>query len=112
MLDSSVKHITQVACMAISGTLENGLMLVGTDSNVITIYNDRIDFGRCVNDELEGVSGHIIANFFKEYGNIVYRFGSNLKCSWFSKTIDYSGVLPPTIPDNEMLYRLIYPRFQ
>lgn len=111
VLDSSVKHVSKVACMAISGSLENGLIIVGTDSNLITIYKDRIDFGRCVNEELEGYSGHIFGNFYKEYGNIVYRFGSNLKCSLFTKTIEYKGIMAPTVPDNEILFKLIYPKF-
>lgn len=97
--------------MAISGSLENGLILVGTDSNLITIYKDRIDFGRCMNAELSAYSGHILWNFYKEYGNIIYRFGPNLKCSFFSKTIDYIGIVPPTCPDNYDLYNLIYPKF-
>jgi len=112
VLDSTVKHIAKVACMAISGSLENGLILVNTDSNTITIYKDRIDFGKCMNPDLNGHSGHIIGNFYKEYGNIVYRFGSNLKCSFFTKTIEYKGILAPTCPDNDVLFSLIYPRFK
>lgn len=98
--------------MAISGSLENGILLSGSESNLITIYSDRIDFGKCLNNDLIEFSGHLFSNFYKEYGNIVYRFGSNLKCSWLSKTIDYKGIMAPTTPDNETLYHLIYPRFQ
>lgn len=110
-LDSSVKHITKVACMALSGTLENGLLLTANPSATIVIYKDRIDFGQCINPELNSVSGLIFPNFYKEYGKIIYRFGSNLKCSFFGNTIDYVGTLAPTSPDNELLYQLIYPRF-
>ncbi len=104
-LDSSVKHITKVACMALSGTLENGLLLTANPSATIVIYKDRIDFGQCINPELNSVSGLIFPNFYKEYGKIIYRFGSNLKCSFFGNTIDYVGSLAPTSPDNELLYQ-------
>lgn len=110
-LDGSVKHITRTACMAISGNLENGLFLTGTDRNLITIYKDRIDFGKTINPELNNIYGHVVGNFYKEYGNIVYRFGTNFKCSLFTKTMDYCGILAPTVPDNEVLFNLIYPRF-
>lgn len=110
-LDSSVKHITSVACMALSGTIENGLMLTGYPAASIVIYKDRIDFGKCLNAELNGFTGLIFPNFYKEYGNIVYRFGSNLKCSFFGSTIDYVGAFAPTTPDNEEIYKLLYPRF-
>lgn len=110
-LDSSVKHISRTACMALSGTIENGLLLTANPSAAIVIYKDKIDFGRCVNPELNSVSGLVFPNYYKEYGNIIYRFGSNLKCSFFSKTIEYVGAFAPTSPDNEQFYQLIYPRF-
>lgn len=97
--------------MAISGTLENGILFTGTDMNEIIIYNNRIDFGRCFNPELMNIQGNFFPNFFKEYKNIVYRFGSNYKCSFFTKTIEYVGMMPPTVPDNQQLFNLIYPRF-
>ena len=46
-----------------------------------------------------------------EYGNVIYRFGSNLKCGWLSKQIDYIGTMAPTSPDNIEIFNLIYPRF-
>lgn len=110
-LDSSVKHITKVACMALSGTIENGLMLTCNPNAPIVIFKDRIDFGQCLNPDLSGFSGLIFPNFYKEYNNIVYRFGSNLKCSFWDKSIDYVGIMPPETPDNEQLYHIIYPRF-
>ncbi|MBQ6726699.1 MAG: hypothetical protein IJQ89_08995 [Bacteroidales bacterium] len=112
-LDSSVKHISKTACMALSGSIENGLLLSRNPDATIVIYNDRIDFGKCLEPELATVSGRLgfIPNFFKEYGNIVYRFGSNLKCSFFGKTIDYTGMFPPTSPDNYDIYQLLYPKF-
>lgn len=111
VMDPGVRHISKTACMAISGAIENGLILSGTSKNVITIYKDRIDFGKSITPELENVYGFIIVNFYREYGNIVYRFGSNLKCSFFSKTIEYKGVFPPEEPDNIQLFNLIYPKF-
>lgn len=110
-LDSSVKHITKTACMALSGTIENGLLLTNNETARIVIYKDRIDFGQCLNPELSGFSGMIFPNFYKEYNNIIYRFGSNLKCSFLGSTIDYVGMLAPTTPDNPQLFNLIYPRF-
>lgn len=111
LLDSGVKHISKTACMAISGSLENGLLLTGTYDNVITIYRDRIDFGKSINPELKSIYGFIAANFYREYGSIIYRYGPNLKCSFFSKTIEYKGLYPPTQPDNPQLFNLIYPKF-
>ena len=110
-LDSSVKHISRTACMALSGTIENGLVLSNNADAKIIIYKDRIDFGRCLNTELDGVSGMVFPNFYKEYESIVYRFGSNMKCSLWSGTLDYVGILAPTKPDNIQLFNLIYPRF-
>ena len=110
-LDPSVKHITKVACMAISGAIENGLVLTQNPSAHIVIYKDRIDFGHCYNAELSVMSGLIFPNFYKEYGNIIYRYGNNLKCSFFGKELDYVGAFPPSDPDNIPLYNLIYPKF-
>lgn len=111
MLDSSVKHISRVACMALSGTIENGLMLSSNYSAQIVIYKDRIDFGECYNPDFQGVSGLLFPNFYMEYGNVIYRYGCNLSCSFWGKTIDYVGAFAPTSPDNEQIYNLIYPRF-
>ena len=111
VLDSSVKHLTKTAAMALSGSLENGLVFTGTDRNLITIYKDRIDFGKSINPELEGIVGNYFPNFYREYGKIVYRFGSGYKYSWFTKTLDYVGIMAPTVPDNPVLFNLIYPRF-
>lgn len=114
VLDSSVRHISRVAAMALSGTIENGLFLANNPKPRITIFKDRIDFGQCMNPELASISGLIFPNFYKEYGTIVYRFGSNFKCSLLSKTIEYVGedFLAPTCPDNPQLFPLIYPKFE
>ena len=110
-LDSSVKHITKTACMHLSGVLENGIVLSANPYANIVIYKDKIEFGSCMNQELSSVSGLVYPCFFKEYGNIIYRYGSNLKCSLFGKTLDYVGISAPSVPDNEQLYNLIYPKY-
>ena len=108
-LDSSVKSITRTAACHLSSVIANGIMLA--QNNDVVIYKDRIDFGRCSNPEIQGMSGNIAPNFYMEYGNVIYRFGSNLKCGWFSKQIDYVGTMAPTSPDNPEVFNLIYPRF-
>lgn len=97
--------------MAISGVIENGLVLNNNPSAQIVIYKDRIDFGRCYNPDLDGLAGLIFPNFYKEYSNIIYRYGCNLKCSFFNRTIDYVGSFPPIVPDNEDIFHVIYPKF-
>lgn len=110
-LDASVRHITSAACMHLSGILENGIALADNPTPYIKIGKDKIDFGKSYNPDLIEMSGLIFPNFYKEYGNIVYRYGSNLKCSFWNKTLDYVGLMPPSVPDNIQLYNLIYPRF-
>lgn len=110
-LDSSVKHITRVACMALSGNIVNGILFTKNPSPNIVIYKDMVDFGICMDPELQSHSGLIFTNYYKEYNRIVYRFGANLKCSFWTKTIDYVGVFPPSVPDDERIFNLIYPRF-
>ena len=108
-LDSSVKSISRSAAYHLSSIIANGVML--SQNNDAIIYKDRIDFGRCNNPKCQGVSGNIAPNFYMEYGNVIYRFGSNLKCGWLSKQIDYVGTMAPTSPDNPEIFNLIYPRF-
>ena len=111
LLDPSVKHITNVASMVLSGTIENGIILSNNPTPNIVIYKDRIDFGRCMDINLDSISGLIFPNFYKEYDRIVYRYGDNLKCSFFGKTLDYVGIMAPSVPDNDQLFHIIYPRF-
>lgn len=108
-LDSSVKSISRTAACHLSSVIANGIMLA--QNNDVVIYKDRIDFGRCSNPEIQGMSGNIAPNFYMEYGNVIYRFGSNLKCGWFNKQIDYVGTMAPTFPDNPEIFNLIYPHF-
>ena len=115
-LDSSVKHITKVACMALSGCIENGLVLTNNFTAEIIIYKDRIDFGKCLRPELSNASGLLspilpmFPNFYKEYQNIIYRYANNYGFSSLTKTLDYVGVFAPVVPDNEVIFNLIYPR--
>lgn len=51
-------NLTKTAAMAISGSLENGLLFSGTDRNIITIYKDRINFGKSINPDLKGIIGN------------------------------------------------------
>lgn len=108
-LDCSVKSISRTAAYHLSSVIANGIML--SQNSEIIIYKDHIDFGRCMNPEFQGTSGNIAPNFYMEYGNVIYRFGSNLKCSWFSKQFEYVGCMAPTFPDNSEIFNLIYPRF-
>ena len=59
----------------------------------------------------QGVTGNIFPNFFLEFGNLVYYFNDAYKCSLFNKQLDYKGAFPPTVPDNEHIFNMIYPRF-
>ena len=108
-LDSSVKSITHAAACHLSGAIQNGMLI--SNNNNVTIYKNRIEFGKCNNPSFQNQKGMVAPNFYIEYGDVVYRFGSNLKCGWLSKQIDYVGTMTPTIPDNEEIFKLIYPRF-
>ena len=58
-LDSSVKSLTKVAAMCISGVIENGIVLALNENPKIKIYKNKIEFGKCYNPELQGLSGNI-----------------------------------------------------
>lgn len=109
-LDSSVKSISRTAAYHLSSVIAMGIML-SQNNDVIIIYKNHIDFGRCNNPDIQEEPGNIAYNFYMEYGNIIYRFGPNLKCGWFSKQIDYVGTHIPTFPDNLQIFNLFYPRF-
>lgn len=108
-LDDSVKSISRTAACHISSVIANGIIL--SQNNDVVIYKDRVDFGKCNNPECQGMSGNILTNYYIEYGNVIYRFGSNLKCGWFNKRIEYVGNMTPSSPDNPEIFNLIYPRF-
>lgn len=117
MLSPEVKHLTQVACYAISGYIQTGLVLTSNLSADIVIYKDRIDFGTCLDVNFDGIQGSLgpvlpfFQNYYKEGRNIVYRYDSGFNYSMFSKTLDYVGVYAPTEPDNAELFHLLYPKF-
>lgn len=46
-LDSSVKSITKVAAMCLSGAIANGIVLAQNENPNIKICKDRIEFGKC-----------------------------------------------------------------
>lgn len=108
-LDNSVKSITRKAAYHLSGVISGGMNLA--QNNTAVIYKDRIDFGECTIPQNRDMSGHIIANYYMEYGHVVYRFGSNLKYRWMNNSIDYVGIFAPFMPDNKKIFALIYPRF-
>lgn len=116
-LDPSVKHLTKVACMALSGYIQSGMALTDHPTADIIIYKDRIDFGKCLHPELYMYSGLLtpmlpmFPNFYKEQQNIVYRFTNAFHYSSLTKTLDYKGMFAPTEPDNPEIYQLLYPRF-
>lgn len=108
-LDNSVKSISCTAAYHLSSVIANGIAL--SQNNDIIICKGHIDFGECNNSEYRGRVGNIFSNFYIEYGHVIYRFGSNLKCGWLSKRIDYVGAMTPTSPDNPEIFNFIYPRF-
>lgn len=110
-LDSSVKSLSRVAAMCISGTIQNGIFLTQNESPRIRIYKNKITFGKCYNPMYQGISGNIAPNFFLEYGNLVYYFSDSYKCSFWDKQLDYKGAFAPSVPDNEQIFNLIYPKF-
>lgn len=111
-LDPSVKSITEVAAMCLSGSIENGIFITQNENPIITIYQNRIEFGKCYNSLLQGVSGNVmLPNFFLEFGNLIYYFDSAYKFSIRSKQLDYQGIFAPNVPDNESIFNMIYPKF-
>ena len=110
-LDSSVKSITKVAAMCLSGSIENGIFIAQNRNPNIVIYKNRIEFGKCYNPQFQGYSGTIMPNFFLEFGNLVYYFDRAYKHSFLSKKLDYQGIFAPSIPDNEEIFNMIYPKF-
>lgn len=110
-LDTSVKSLTKAAAMCLSGTIANGIVLAKNENPNIKIYKNRIEFGRCDNFELIGLSGNIAPNYFLEFGNLIYYYGNSFKCSLLKKQLDYKGLYIPNEPDNEYIFNMIYPKF-
>ena len=116
-LDSSVKSITKVAAVCLSGAIANGIVLAQNENPNIKICKDRIEFGKCYTPELQGFSGNLyptipLPNFYLEFGNLIYYYDkSAYKHSLWSKELDYRGIFPPTSPDDPTIFNLIYPKF-
>ncbi len=73
-VDSSVKNITRTACMYLSEAIEHGIMLSENPTANIVIYDDRIDFGMCMNPTMDMMNEAYFPNFYVENDSIVYRF--------------------------------------
>ena len=117
-LDSSVKSITEVAAMCLSGSIENGILIAQNENPSIKIFKDKIEFGKCYNPMLQGFSGCIYPyipyfgpNFYVEFGNLIYYYDTAYKFSTWSKKLDYQGLLAPSVPDNVDFFNMIYPKF-
>lgn len=106
-LDNSVKSITETAAFHLSGVISNGISF--SRSTNITIYKNKIIF-ESMNDRFNGVAGNIAPNFYVEYGNLVYYY-TNIKCTLFRNKLEYVGPHGPTRPDDEYIFKLLYPRF-
>lgn len=110
-LDPSIKSISRVAAMCLSGAIANGIVLAQNENPNIKIYKNKIEFGRCYNPELIELSGNIIPNYFLEFGNLTYYYDDSFKCSLLKKQLDYKGFFTPTEPDNVYIFNMIYPKF-
>lgn len=97
--------------MCLSGAIANGVVLAQNLEPKIKIFKNKIEFGKCFNPELQGVSGNVFPCFYVEYGNLVYYFNSGYKYSSWGKKLDYTGMFAPTEPDNPQIFDLIYPKF-
>ena len=110
-VDSSVKHITPSACMYLSEAIENGVMLTENPAANIVIYDDRIDFGMCMNPALAMMSESMFPDFYMEGDRMVYRFSGNAHCEVADDTIDYTGATVSASAGYNPLLGKIYPQF-
>ncbi len=117
-LDSSVKSITEVAAMCLSGSIENGIFITQNENPNVKIFKNKIEFGKCYNPALHEFSGCIYPyipnfgpNFYIEYGNLIYYYDSAYKFSFWRKQLDYQGILAPSVPDNVAIFNMIYPKY-
>lgn len=60
-LDHSVESVSRSAACHLSSVIANGMFL--SQNNDVTIHKDHIDFGRCANPEIQGMSGNIAPIF-------------------------------------------------
>lgn len=106
-IDSSIKNITPTARMYLSEAIENGIMLSENPTASIIIYEDRIDFGLCMNPHMDLMHGTYFPNFFEENGNIVYHFAGDANCATKDHTIDYTGGDIHATPDGTRIFNAI-----
>ena len=109
-LDETVRSLTKIAAMYLSGSIANGIVLAQNENPNIKIYKNKIEFGKCYNPEFLGFSGNIMTNYFMEFGNLVYYYDDSFKCSIWNKQLDYKGFFAQTEPDNEYIFNMIYPK--
>lgn len=110
-VDSSIKKITRKACMYLSEAIENGIMLSENPTANIVIYDDRIDFGMCLNPTMDMMNDAYFPNFYEENGNIVYRFAGNASCEVEDHTINYVGHTDPITADDNKVFNMIYSKY-
>lgn len=110
-VDSSIKKITRKACMYLSEAIENGIMLSENPTANIVIYDDRIDFGMCLNPTMDMMNTAYFPNFYEENGNIVYRFAGNASCEVEDHTINYVGHTDPVTADDNKVFNMIYSKY-
>ena len=110
-LDLSVKSISKIAAMCLSGSIANGIVLAQNENPNIKIFKNKIEFGECYNAEYYGISGKIFPNYYIEYGNLIYYYDDSFKCSLLDKKLDYKGFFAVTEPDNIYIFNLIYPKY-
>ena len=63
-LDETVRSLTKIAAMYLSGSIANGIVLAQNENPNIKIYKNKIEFGKCYNPEFLGFSGNIMTNYF------------------------------------------------
>lgn len=85
-VDSYVRGITKTACYHLSGII--GYYLSQTGKDELIIFKDKIMFRK-------GFFGAITYHY---QGNLFYNNG----------IIDFVGVMPPTEPDNVMVFNELY----
>lgn len=97
--------------MCLSGSIANGIALAQNENPNIKIFKNKIEFGKCCNSELQGITGNVFPNYYIEFGNLIYYYDDNFKCSLWGNILDYKGFFAPTEPDNIYIFNLIYPKF-
>ena len=110
-VDSSIKKITRKACMYLSEAIENGIMLSENPTANIVIYDDRIDFGMCLNPTMDMMNAAYFPNFYEENGNIVCRLLLETKKEVEDQTINYVGHTDPITADDNKVFNMIYSKY-